>query len=39
MARVASALADRGAAPADLRSERASLEDVFLAHTGRAIRD
>jgi ABC-2 type transport system ATP-binding protein len=36
---VASALAQRGIAPADLRSEQATLEDVFLALTGRKIRD
>ena len=36
---VASALAQRGLAPTDLRSEQASLEDVFLALTGRKIRD
>jgi ABC-2 type transport system ATP-binding protein len=36
---VASALAERGLAPADLRSEQASLEDVFLALTGKKIRD
>ena len=37
--KVAAALAQRGIAPADLRSEQASLEDVFLALTGREIRD
>jgi len=36
---VASALAERGVVPADLRSEQASLEDVFLALTGKKIRD
>jgi ABC-2 type transport system ATP-binding protein len=36
---VASALAERGVAPADLRSEQATLEDVFLALTGKKIRD
>jgi ABC-2 type transport system ATP-binding protein len=36
---VASALAERGIAPADLRSEQVSLEDVFLALTGKKIRD
>ncbi len=36
---VASALAERGLAPTDLRSEQASLEDVFLALTGKKIRD
>jgi ABC-2 type transport system ATP-binding protein len=36
---VASALAERGVAPADLRTEQASLEDVFLALTGKKIRD
>ncbi|CAN5189078.1 ABC transporter ATP-binding protein [soil metagenome] len=39
MARVASALADHEIHPLDLRSEQASLEDVFLAHTGRHLRD
>ncbi len=36
---VASALAERGLAPGDLRVEQASLEDVFLALTGARIRD
>jgi ABC-2 type transport system ATP-binding protein len=36
---VASALAERGVAPSDLRTEQASLEDVFLALTGKKIRD
>ncbi len=36
---VASALAQRGQAPDDLRLERATLEDVFLALTGKKIRD
>jgi ABC-2 type transport system ATP-binding protein len=39
LARVATALAERGIVPADLQSEQASLEDVFLALTGRKIRD
>jgi ABC-2 type transport system ATP-binding protein len=39
LARVASALADRGIVPSDLRSEQASLEDVFLALTGKQIHD
>jgi len=39
LARVASALADRGLVPSDLRSEQASLEDVFLALTGKHLRD
>jgi ABC-2 type transport system ATP-binding protein len=39
MARVATALADRDLAAADLRSEQATLEDVFLALTGRRLRD
>ena len=39
LARVASALAERGVVPEDLRSEQASLEDVFLALTGTSIRD
>jgi ABC-2 type transport system ATP-binding protein len=36
---VASALAERGLAPGDLRVEQATLEDVFLALTGKKIRD
>ena len=36
---VASALAEHGIAPGDLRSEQVSLEDVFLALTGKKIRD
>ncbi len=36
---VASALAERGQAPSDLRLEQATLEDVFLALTGKKIRD
>ncbi len=36
LAYVAAALVDRGIAPADLRQERATLEDVFLALTGEA---
>jgi ABC-2 type transport system ATP-binding protein len=39
LARVASALAERGIVPGDLRSEQASLEDVFLALTGKKIID
>jgi ABC-2 type transport system ATP-binding protein len=39
MARVAAALADRQLSPPDLRTEQATLEDVFLALTGRRIRD
>ena len=39
LARVASALAEQEIHPADLRSERPSLEDVFLAHTGKHLRD
>ena len=39
LARVASALAERGIVPGDLRSQQATLEDVFLALTGNAIRD
>ena len=37
--RVATALAERGTPPDDLRTERATLEDVFLALTGRELRD
>jgi ABC-2 type transport system ATP-binding protein len=36
LAYVAAALVERGIAPADLRQERATLEDVFLALTGEA---
>ena len=36
LARVVSLLAERDIVPADLRSEQATLEDVFLALTGRA---
>ncbi len=39
MARVAAALAERQLSPPDLRTEQATLEDVFLALTGRRIRD
>ena len=39
LARVASALAEHGIVPGDLRSQQATLEDVFLALTGSAIRD
>ncbi|MDQ3461971.1 MAG: ABC transporter ATP-binding protein [Actinomycetota bacterium] len=39
MARVATALADRGLVMADLRTAQTTLEDVFLAVTGRRIRD
>ena len=39
LAQVASGLAGRGLIPTDLRSERASLEDVFLALTGKKIRE
>jgi ABC-2 type transport system ATP-binding protein len=39
MARVAVALAERNLAPPDLRSEQATLEDVFLSLTGRRIRE
>lgn len=38
MARVALALSAQGIEPTDLRQERANLEDVFLAMTGRALR-
>lgn len=36
---VAAALSELGQVPADLRSEQASLEDVFLCLTGRKIRE
>ncbi len=39
LARVATALAERGIVPPDLRSDQATLEDVFLSLTGREIRD
>lgn len=39
MAHVAAAVAQREMAPQDLRAEQATLEDVFLALTGRTIRD
>ncbi len=39
LARVAAALVARGIAPPDLRVERATLEDVFLATTGHAMRE
>jgi ABC-2 type transport system ATP-binding protein len=39
LATVATALAERAVPVADLRTEEASLEDAFLALTGRALRD
>jgi ABC-2 type transport system ATP-binding protein len=39
LATVAAALAERAVPVADLRTEEASLEDAFLALTGRALRD
>jgi len=39
LANVAAALAQHNIAPADLRVEQANLEDVFLALTGRTIRN
>jgi ABC-2 type transport system ATP-binding protein len=39
LARVATALAEHGLEPADLRMEKATLEDAFLAMTGRQMRD
>lgn len=38
LANVATGLATKGITPADLHVEKANLEDVFLAHTGRKIR-
>ena len=38
LAHVATALAQQDLAPGDLRSVQATLEDVFLALTGREIR-
>ncbi|MBM3957812.1 MAG: ABC transporter ATP-binding protein, partial [Gemmatimonadetes bacterium] len=37
LALVAAALVERGITPADLRMEQPSLEDVFLALTGRGV--
>jgi ABC-2 type transport system ATP-binding protein len=39
LAHVATALAEHNIAPTDLRVEQANLEDVFLALTGRSIRN
>jgi ABC-2 type transport system ATP-binding protein len=39
LANVAAALAQHNIAPADLRVQQANLDDVFLALTGRTIRD
>ena len=39
LANVAAALAQHNIAPADLRVQQANLEDVFLALTGRTIRN
>ena len=39
LARVATTLAESDVLPQDLRQERTTLEDVFLARTGRALRD
>lgn len=39
LSRVATSLAGEGIIPADLRGEQASLEDVFLAHTGHGMRE
>jgi ABC-2 type transport system ATP-binding protein len=39
LARVATALAERGLVPPDLRSEQATLEDVFLTLTGKELRE
>ncbi len=39
LAWVATALAEHGATPSDLRVEQATLEDVFLSLTGRKIRE
>lgn len=39
LARVSSALLERGIEPADLDVQQPTLEDVFLAHTGRQIRN
>lgn len=39
MARVAAALAEHDLSPSDLRTEQPTLEDVFLALTGRQLRE
>jgi ABC-2 type transport system ATP-binding protein len=39
LAHVASRLAEYNIAPADLRADRANLEDVFLSLTGKEIRE
>ena len=39
LARVASALAEHDIDPLDLRAEQPSLEDVFMALTGKQLRD
>jgi ABC-2 type transport system ATP-binding protein len=39
LAVVAARLAEQGYSPADLRTERVTLEDVFLSLTGKTIRD
>jgi ABC-2 type transport system ATP-binding protein len=39
LVRVATALSERGLEPSDLRMEKRTLEDVFLARTGREMRD
>lgn len=39
LARVSSALLQRGMEPADMDVQQPTLEDVFLAHTGRQIRN
>lgn len=39
LARVSSALLERGIEPADLDVQQPTLEDVFLTHTGRQIRN
>ena len=39
LSHIATALAEKGIAPPDLRAEQTTLEDVFVAVTGRQIRD
>jgi ABC-2 type transport system ATP-binding protein len=39
LALVAAALVEHGIVPVDLRAERPTLEDVFIARTGRTVRD
>ena len=38
LSHIAAALAEKGVAPPDLRAEQTTLDDVFVAVTGRQIR-